>query len=107
MPRDPDRRRHPLITLDRALLALTFAAGGWAATAEYRQADLAVRMGVAEASIRAGAERQILQRDEIHRVLGDHDTEVAVSKSKLENIEKSVQALAESVARMANRMGVP
>jgi hypothetical protein len=96
------RRRHTdkLLTFDRALLLLIFAAGGWVATADIRNADLKTRVEQVERRATAHEEQHTKQRDEILQELGSRSVEDAVIRTKLENIEKAMVGLADALNRL-------
>lgn len=92
--RRPRRRSSDhLLTLDRALLAGTFAIGVAWAGMQTGQGNLSNRVEALERERHAAEEKTAI-----------HDTEIAVVRVKLENIEKAMVALAEATARAVNRM---
>jgi hypothetical protein len=82
-----------LLTVDRALLIGIFGVGAWVASADLRHGNLETRVIALE---------QLTEAQQVELV--QHDKTLAVITVKLENLEKGVVALTESIARAVNRM---
>ncbi len=81
--------------------------GTWVATTTRQAASVVERVQAIEQQQAADRDLYTRQRDEILREMGTRSTETAVLRTQVENIQKSVQALAEATARLANAVREP
>jgi len=91
MTRPPDRRKHPILTFDRAMLIGAFTVGSFVAAIEFKNADLVTKVEAIERRITSTEAR-----------LAAHDVTDAETRTEFRWIRENLGKLADSTAKFVN-----